>query len=350
MADQDDRTETGIWDISTLFAKSVDDDQPPAPPAEPDGGHAPAEAAPADSPAPDEPAGPAIGTGLEPPPAGEPAAPPAVPQPRPPAEPEADATEPPMPEPGTPEPPAPGSDQPVTPLRFGAVFARRRVRIAVAAAVVVAATIPAAILISRSVSPSGRHDTGTAAAGTVSTNAGQTGGGAEPTDAGAGSSEPAGTSAGSPVASPSASPTVISDAQLQAEALAQLRQLRDADLPGVTFDGQYVAQLASKSIGISDPLQIAANGTHRFYAADILAEHLKLRNGDNLGAPVVLLLSTDYGKRQLYHGNPLWVTFALGDFYSAADVQQWCEQRFPDLSGKYLSNQCAVRRLEPPRG
>jgi hypothetical protein len=63
----------------------------------------------------------------------------------------------------------------------------------------------------------------------------------------------------------------------------------------------------------------------------------------------VLLRSTDYGKRQVYNGQPLWVTFALADFTGKQDVLDWCASRFPDMSGKELANQCAVRKLEPPR-
>jgi hypothetical protein len=48
------------------------------------------------------------------------------------------------------------------------------------------------------------------------------------------------------------------------------------------------------------------------------------------------------------NGNPLWVTFALGDFGSAADVDTWCHRRFPQLSGIQLTNTCTARRLHPP--
>jgi hypothetical protein len=148
---------------------------------------------------------------------------------------------------------------------------------------------------------------------------------------------------------PTVAPTEAQDTTVdaEAEAVAALRRQREQDLQSLSFDGQYVAQVASKSVGIVDPLQVAENGSHTFHATDILAEHLALRDGDNLGARIVLVLSTDYGHRQLYHGKPLWVTFAIGDFGSADEVQAWCESRFPQLSGDLLLNQCAVRRLEP---
>ncbi|MGH4020785.1 MAG: hypothetical protein ACRDT0_16480, partial [Pseudonocardiaceae bacterium] len=131
------------------------------------------------------------------------------------------------------------------------------------------------------------------------------------------------------------------------EALAQLETLRQWDVASVRFDGQWVAQLASKKVGTVDLLQVASNGSHTFYAQDILAEHLDHRHGDNLGADVILLLTTDYGTT--YQEEPLWVTFALGPFGSSDDVRAWCSSRFPELSGDVLTNACVPRQLEPPR-
>ena len=128
----------------------------------------------------------------------------------------------------------------------------------------------------------------------------------------------------------------------------ELKTLRDGDLRTVSLDASWVAQLASKYVGIVDPEQITEGGGHVFGAVDILAEHRRLRYGDNLGARVVLLLSTDYDKRQLVNGNPLWVTFALGNFGSAEDVDAWCHRRFPQLSSTQLTNACTARRLRPP--
>jgi hypothetical protein len=136
---------------------------------------------------------------------------------------------------------------------------------------------------------------------------------------------------------------------METAALEELARLRDESLQLVTLDGRYTAQLASKSVGIVDPYQTTASGSHTFQAADILAEHQELRDATTDGATVVLLLSTDFGKRQLYRGRPLWVTFALGDFPTGAAVTRWCAARFSDLTGKELLNQCAVRKLEPPR-
>lgn len=160
---------------------------------------------------------------------------------------------------------------------------------------------------------------------------------------------PTDTSGPTDASSPSGPPSPETTAQREARALDTLNSLHEQDRAQVVFSGQYAAQLASKVVGIVDPLQIAANGTHTFYASDILTEHLALRQGDNRGASVVLLLSTDYGKGQLYQGQPLWITFALGPFDSAAAVNSWCTARFPQLSGDALADQCTSRRLDPRR-
>jgi hypothetical protein len=150
-------------------------------------------------------------------------------------------------------------------------------------------------------------------------------------------------------ASPAADPRPSGQSAEEA-ALDTLRQLREQDLQTVQFIGQYGAQLASKTVGIVDQRQTAVNGSHAFYASDILAEHLALRNSSGLGVSVILLLSTDYGKRQLYQGQPLWLTMGLGQFGSAQTVRAWCAARFPQLSGDDLENQCTPRRLGPPNG
>lgn len=135
----------------------------------------------------------------------------------------------------------------------------------------------------------------------------------------------------------------------EAAALDRLEELARQGLAGVVLDGRHVAQLASKNPGIVDPLQTTSGGSHTFRAVDILEEHERLRDDPGNGdARVVLLRSDEYGKRQLRAGAPLYVTFALGDFSSAADVRAWCAARFPALSTEARENQCAVRRLRPP--
>ncbi|MEV6846202.1 hypothetical protein [Actinoplanes sp. NPDC051411] len=134
----------------------------------------------------------------------------------------------------------------------------------------------------------------------------------------------------------------------EADALASLEQTYEQDRDTVTFNGQYAAQIASKYPGIVDKLQTAADGTHTFQATDILAEYQQLSTvHGSSDHPVVLLKSTDYGKRQRLDGHFLWVTFALGDFPDAKSVHSWCDAQFASLSTTERDNQCAVRRLEP---
>jgi hypothetical protein len=136
----------------------------------------------------------------------------------------------------------------------------------------------------------------------------------------------------------------------EADALASLEQTYEQDRDSVAFNGRYAAQIASKYPGIVDKLQTAADGTHTFQATDILAEYQQLSTAhDSSEHPVVLLKSTDYGKRQRLDGHFLWVTFAVGDFPDAQSVHRWCNAQFASLSTTERENQCAVRRLEPGR-
>jgi hypothetical protein len=136
----------------------------------------------------------------------------------------------------------------------------------------------------------------------------------------------------------------------EADALASLEQAYEQDRDTVSFNGQYAAQIASKYPGIVDKLQTAADGTHTFQATDILAEYQQLSTAHNSSEhPVILLKSSDYGKRQRLNGHFLWVTFAVGDFPDAQSVHSWCDAQFASLSTTERENQCAVRRLEPGR-
>ena len=122
------------------------------------------------------------------------------------------------------------------------------------------------------------------------------------------------------------------------EALSRLQDLNQQDLPTVSLDGRYVAQLASKTVGIVDPGQIAANGSRAFYAQDILAEHLRLREMFTGEARVVLLLSTDYGRQQLHDGQPLWITFALLPGSTSKEAAaRWCVGQYPRVPWAWKS-------------
>ena len=146
---------------------------------------------------------------------------------------------------------------------------------------------------------------------------------------------------------PTQAPTTIETttvADPERDALNQLDRISGQDLGEVSFDGRYVAQVASKNPGTYDKFQTTASGSHTFRATDILAEYQRLRD-DFGGTKVVLLKSTDFGKHQLYHGTPLYVTFYLGRFGSADAVRSWCASTFPDLSAAARADQCAVRKM-----
>jgi hypothetical protein len=145
--------------------------------------------------------------------------------------------------------------------------------------------------------------------------------------------------------SPSASPR-LSDAQ----AFAQLQRLRRAGLAAVVLDRRWVAQLASKAVGTTDPRQTTTTGSHTFQAPDILEEIQRVTATFHRKARIVVLLTTDYGKRELSEsGQPYWVTFAVRPFRGEQDVVNWCTHQFPRLSGKALENRCAARQLLPLR-
>jgi len=133
---------------------------------------------------------------------------------------------------------------------------------------------------------------------------------------------------------------------MEAQALAELERVRLGDIARVRMRGQWVAQLASKWVGATDPLQTTTTGSNEFGASDILTEHEGLRS--RFGRSVVLLLSTDYGQRQVGPtGQPMWVTFFVGRFPTQQAVGVWCAQQFTDLTGKQLANACTARRLRP---
>lgn len=148
-----------------------------------------------------------------------------------------------------------------------------------------------------------------------------------------------------PTPTPTARTATSVPADPKGHAVTELGRQAAADRRGLTVDNQYVAQLASKWVGISDPLQTTASGGHTFGAQDILAEHRALRDRIK-NAEVRLLDSTTYGARRSRDGEPYWVTVALSpSFTSAESVDRWCAAAFPDRSGQELKNSCLPTRL-----
>jgi hypothetical protein len=162
---------------------------------------------------------------------------------------------------------------------------------------------------------------------------------------GSGHSIPGGASPQTSVPSSSSAAGVDPEQQ----ALDQLGSLRAQSLPRVVLDNRWVAQVASKSVGIIDPLQTAQNGTHTFFARDILAESLAARGTVGDPSRVYVLWATDFGKRSTAaDGSPYWVTLVDAGFTSADDVQTWCAQTYPTLSPQQLADTCAARQLNAP--
>lgn len=139
---------------------------------------------------------------------------------------------------------------------------------------------------------------------------------------------------------PALSPDAQALADLQATATAAQPQLDAA-----VARHAWVAQLASKYVGISDPLQTTASGSHTFGAADILAEYRTMVASSN-GSSVILADSRTFGQRKTMNGQPYWRTMALNpSFTSAATVKAWCASTFPALTGETLTNQCMPVQL-----
>jgi hypothetical protein len=141
-------------------------------------------------------------------------------------------------------------------------------------------------------------------------------------------------------ASPTASP--------EDDALLQLAAARSDSLVDLVLDGRWVAQVASKSVGITDPLQTAQNGTHTFFAVDILAESRAAEAAAG-SAPVLVLQSTDFGRISYGpNGEPFWITLVDGGFADSDAVDAWCASTYPQLGPTELANACAPRTLTPP--
>ncbi len=162
-------------------------------------------------------------------------------------------------------------------------------------------------------------------------------------DGGSGSQATADAPSSSPVqttAAPTASP--------EEEALLQLAAARSDSLADLVFDERWIAQVASKYVGITDPLQTAANGTHTFYAVDILAE-VRAAEAAAGSAPVLVLQSTDFGRISYApNGEPYWITLVDGGFAGADAIVAWCANAFPQLNAEQLANACAARTMTAP--
>ena len=130
----------------------------------------------------------------------------------------------------------------------------------------------------------------------------------------------------------------------EAEALAALEAAAQRAEASVQARGQWVARLASKYVGIVDPAQATASGSHTFTAVDIYAEHALL--AASIDGNVYLLDSRQWGTHRAHEGRPYWMTVAVSDAFTDADaVLAWCARQYPTLSGTTLSNRCLPMQL-----
>ncbi len=142
-------------------------------------------------------------------------------------------------------------------------------------------------------------------------------------------------------ATPKPTPTVDPEVAAQAE----LDQMIAENRSRVPLNGQFAAMLAGKWVGIEDPLQVNAEGSHVFGAADILAEHNAIKARVS-GVQLVLLDSRTFGNHIDHQGKPLYVTIGLSSsFHDRDSVLAWCAQQFPEFSGDELLNRCTSTRL-----
>lgn len=157
--------------------------------------------------------------------------------------------------------------------------------------------------------------------------------------------------AGGPTSAPGSSATgrpAGGTAAADAAATAELEELRRTGLQAHPPDGQWVAQLAAKSVGTTDPVQTAANGSSTFYAADILAQSKEIASGV-AGGDVFVLKTTDFGDGLVdKRDNPYWVTLAAGPFGNADDVRTWCASMFATTPAAERGNVCLPKQLTPP--
>lgn len=164
----------------------------------------------------------------------------------------------------------------------------------------------------------------------------------------AGGSVPGGAAGGGQSPSGKPSPSAGGTTTEQG-ALDQLTALRADSVKRLPLDGRWVAQVASKWVGVTDPLQTAANGSHTFQATDILAESLAARKTVDSPSKVYVVWGTDFGKKSSGpNGLPIWVTLVDAGYASHDNVLEWCHVTYPNLTPQQLADTCAPRQLVPP--
>lgn len=163
-------------------------------------------------------------------------------------------------------------------------------------------------------------------------------------------STPAPTSPSPVTPSPSPTPSELTKKEREQQARARLDALAEEGYTTADPRGQWVAQLSSKWIGITDPAQRAqVSGGHTFAAVDIVAEYESTEQlAEQVGgATVVLIKGSDIKKgRDETSGRLFWYVFGV-DFASKAKAESWCQDLYPLLSGTRLKNVCFATQLKP---
>ena len=163
---------------------------------------------------------------------------------------------------------------------------------------------------------------------------------------GSGTASSAGTTSSSPSSGPAPTHPKPTKAERERAALAELKRQAANDLAMTNFSDQWVAQLSSKYVGVTDKLQHTASGSHKFQAVDMLAEYRGLRKRFSTSYEVRLLRGQDFYPYKTHKGKTFWYIFILGDFGSRAEVKRFCAASYPKFSGEALLDHCLSRQLK----
>ena len=114
-----------------------------------------------------------------------------------------------------------------------------------------------------------------------------------------------------PTATSSATAASSASSDPQAAAQAALAESRAQTLAGLSLNGRWVLQLSSKTDGIVDNQQVAANGSHTFHNTDIQAQFDEL-SAQVKGAAMVpmVLTANDFASKPTPNGDKMWVLLA----------------------------------------
>ena len=252
---------------------------------------------------------------------------------------------------GVPTPPPP---HPSTPAPQGTGFpdaptAKRGNKLPkIVFAAVLALLVIAAALVVFMLKPGQSATAPTAArsAGSSAPTAASSAGSSAPTSASATATPAQHSATPSRIPTPTPLPTPSKDPNETAK--RSLDSLVQADSSSLSYDGRYVAQLASKALGTVDPLDPPPSGSPTWTWLDIHAQHMALRQDPRLSGGVRVLFSTSFGAAvRTQDGQPYYVTIYDGGFSSASSVESWCQSTFAELPADVLANSCVAARLKP---